>query len=153
MAVGSTPEVSGPLTRGVRHKTSSVFVKKFCGLDSTQSWPGGVKGGHGVPEKACFPVSLLVSVGSRLRCALLLNRAEPHHAKPALLLIFCVVVQFVASRCRLRRRIKSQLLCQLSYAPVCEENTSEGQRNYIIALAPPYANLHWSAVAVDGFSR
>jgi hypothetical protein len=37
--------------------------------------------------------------------------------------------------------IKSQLLCQLSYAPACEENASEGQGNYIIALAPTSANL------------
>ena len=38
--------------------------------------------------------------------------------------------------------IKSQLLCQLSYAPACEETLQKGKRNYNTRLAPHLFDLH-----------
>jgi hypothetical protein len=49
--------------------------------------------------------------------------------------------------------IKSQLLCQLSYAPVCEETLQKGKRIISSRLRCLPRTFHGSAVAADAFGR
>src|SRR5208337_3080368 len=49
--------------------------------------------------------------------------------------------------------IKSQLLCQLSYAPACEESLQKGNQNYTIARPPKRVHHTWrSGDSIRAFS-